>query len=152
MIIVGIVKKSKQLASGMGTDPSLPVTGTIALQKPFLMAAGAPHLDEMYNGTINMDIGPSEFHIHKPDYTTTCEWYPGITETIWLVRGTVIYNGIRQRGFQYFPLPSPLKYQKNNIIELITYKFDGLQYGDEVSFELPSALSSVDYEIVAGHK
>ena len=83
-IISGNVSEGMGLCSGR--HPRFGPEGTIKLQKPFFEKAGIPNISRVHNGTININISPKKFKIHKPDHEVTCNWFKGYKETFWLVK------------------------------------------------------------------
>ena len=129
----GRVKRGLRIASGLNPDPMLRLNNTIALQKPYFIKAGVLGIEAVYNGTVNIYIGPSKFKILKPDYEITCEWVPGVTETFWLVRADISFGGKTHNGYVYYPCPSAVKSHDDNVVELLTEKILNLNYGDPIS-------------------
>ncbi len=130
IILSGYVKEGLRIASGLNPDPSLKLNNTIFLQKPFFTKAGIPRIHEYYNGTINLDISPKEFKIVKPHFEVTCEWFPGVTETFWLVDVVIEFKNSRYPAYVYYPCPSPVKSHDNTIVELLAEKIEDLNYSD----------------------
>lgn len=137
IIIDGKIKQGFRIASGLNLDPpmvsGLKLNNTITLQKPFFIENKIPRIQEVYNGTINLDIAPRIFKILKPDYTVTCQWHPDVLETFWLVDVAIKYKKQLYPAYIYYPRPSSVKSHKDDTVELLAEKIQGLKYGDMVS-------------------
>lgn len=142
-VIHGLVAKGFGIASGMNKEGIPGPHGTIlkdslVRQKPFFEKE-VPELKGMFTGTINVDISPRLCKILKYDHAITCEWHPGIRETFGLVKGLeIVVRGKSYPAILYYPLPSEIHPPRNEVIELIAQKIEGLSYGDEVTVEFPS--------------
>lgn len=140
VILRGKVKKGLRIASGLNPDPpvklGMKLNDTITLQKPFFEEAGVIGVSEMYSGTINVDISPNTFEILKPDYEITCEWFEGLTETFWLVGAFINYDDKEYKGYIYYPCPSEVKSHDDDVVELLTTKIPGVNYGDAISVKV----------------
>ncbi len=136
----GFVKQGWGVPSGRNIDPVLGVGGSIALQKPHFRRAGVLDFLRVFNGSINIDLGPHRFRIVHPNYRVKCAWVPykpNFYETFMLVRGTLYtYHG-KTWAFLYYPLPSKAKKHANNIAEVLAPQIFGLSYGDHVSLVIP---------------
>ena len=124
LVISGEITQGLQIASGINPDPSLELNNTIFLQKPFFEQANVPDVQDMYNGTINLDISPALFKIITPDHSVTCTWTKNVTERFWFVRTLISYNLKSYKGYIYYPRPSAVKSHKNNVIEILAEKPD----------------------------
>lgn len=144
LTIRGIIGKGLQLASGAREDhleiPSnvykdrtILTDASVGRQMPFFKEAGVPDIDTMYAGTINLQIAPKEISILKPDYTITCEWIPGVKETFWLVSAMIGFEGEEYRGYVYYPCISEIHPPNDSVIELLTEKIPGVEYGKEIT-------------------
>ena len=138
VILSGYVKEGLGIASGLNPDPNLELNNTISLQKPFFERAGIPRIHKYHNGTINIDISPKEFKILKPHFEVTCEWFPGVTETFWLVDVVIEFKNARYPAYIYYPCPSPVKSHDDTVVELLTERIEGLKYGDSLIVQAPS--------------
>lgn len=141
ILIKGRVKEGTRTASGLNPSPPIKLgmrlNNTIALQKPFFKKAGVEGISEMHNGTINIDISPYKFEILKPDYEITCEWFPGLTETFWLVGVSINYASREYWGYIYYPCPSGVKSHDDDTIEFLGEMISGVDYGKEITVLLP---------------
>ena len=141
LLVHGIVKQGFRIASGMNKEGIPGPYGTIlkdslVRQRPFFEKE-VPEMKELWTGTINVNIAPRLCKILKYDHTITCEWHPGITETFGLVKGlTVIAHGKRYPAILYYPLPSEIHIPRDEVIEIIAPKIEGLSYGDKVVVEV----------------
>ena len=138
LTISGRIIKGLQIASGTNPDPSLELNNTIFLQKPFFEKAGILHMQNIFNGTINVDISPNLFKIISPDHEVTCVWVKNVTETFWLVRTIISYNSNSHEGYIYYPCPSPVKSHEDNIIELLSEKIPAIEYSKPLSIRVSS--------------
>jgi len=139
IILIGNVKEGLGIASGNKYSPDIPETefsGTIDLQRLFFEEAGLEKMQDMYGGTINVDISPNKFKILNPDHMITCEWASGVEETFHFVKTLIHHNKVRYEGYIYYPCPSEFKSHNDNIVELLTYKIPDLGYGDKISIEV----------------
>ena len=147
MKIEGIVIQGKGIASGKNVDPETGLTNTIALQKPFFERAGVKKISDVFEGTINMDISPKEFHIDVPDkIVKDVTWDKDTTESFQFVEVTIVYpleeeNKREYPGYIYYPMVSEerpkLKSHPDTRIELLASKIEGLTYGKEIAIFVP---------------
>lgn len=134
--ILGTVKSGHRIASGQSTTGHQGLNNTIGLQRPFFEKV-VPTFSSVWNGTINVDIAPRNFKILKRDHEVTCEWHPGILETFWLVEVEIVLEGKTYKGFIYYPTPSTTKSHKDDMIEILAPKIEGLSYGQEIEIHVP---------------
>ena len=103
----GVIVPGHRVASGTGGDPRYP-GGTIAMQKPYFMAAGFD-IDKYYNGTLNIRT-EHKFRLVEPEFTVEhMRWCQDPAETFSFVR-CQLYNarGLMERkvpGLVYYPHP-----------------------------------------------
>lgn len=143
LIINGQVKQGLRIASGTNPDPKLKLNNTIFYQKPFFEKAKIPNIHKCFNGTINIDILPYQFKINKPHYEVTCEWLSDVVETFWLVDVLIDFKGRVYNGYIYYPCASMVKSHKDDIVEVLTEKIEGLYYGDSIKLQTTSDLISL---------
>jgi hypothetical protein len=136
-VLYGEVVRGGRYASGLHEPERPNETGTIALQRPFLLSAGVERAGELYVGTINISIAPKEIEIMEPDYMVASEWLPGVFETFWLVEITLVFRGKRYPAYLYYPCPSELKAHPDSTIEVLTEKIEGLAYGEAACLQIP---------------
>lgn len=132
--IEGTIKRGLQIASGTNPDRSLRLNNTIALQRPFFKEHTLPGVDQLHNGTINVDISPREFRITKPAYEITCTWFEDVTETFWFVPVQIEYGHVRTTGYIYYPCPSAIKSHPDTLVELLAPFVPGIVYGNPIAF------------------
>ena len=128
----GVVVQGYRVASGPSKDYPY---GALDRQRPFFRAGGL-NLDDYFNGSLNVDIRPSEFVMEKPEFTFHyVEWtdlHP--PEHFSFSRCKVIYKDIEYEGWVYYPHPETKKrnYQNPSLLEVIAYQIPGIEYGDEL--------------------
>lgn len=111
-------------------------------QKPYFKELGLD-LYGYFNGTLNISIAPREFEMRKPEFTfPLVEWtdlHP--PETFSFSRCRVWYADREYEGWVYYPHPETKKthFQNPSLVEVITHKIAGIQYGDELEVELNPA-------------
>lgn len=133
IVLEGPVVEGLRIASGLNRDSNQKLNYTIRRQKPFFIEAGVPGFGYIWEGTINLSIAPKKFKILRPDHEVTCEWFPGIIETFWLVPARVVHKGWEHFAYIYYPCSSPVKSHNDTIVELLTEWIPDLHYGDKVS-------------------
>ncbi len=133
VVLEGPVIRGLRIASGLNRDLNQKLNYTIRRQKPFFIEAGVPEFGHIWEGTINLSIAPKKFQILRPDHEVTCEWFPGVTETFWLVQARLVHNGRERLAYIYYPCPSPVKSHDDTVVEVLTEWVPNLQYGDQVS-------------------
>ncbi len=128
----GVVAQGYRVASGPSKDYPY---GALDRQRPFFKAGGLD-LDDYFNGSLNVDIRPSEFAMAKPEFTFySVEWtdlHP--PEHFSFSRCKVIFKGIEYEGWVYYPHPETKKrnFQNPSLLEVIAMPIPDIQYGDEV--------------------
>lgn len=142
MKIEGIVTQGYRIASGLNTVGVMGPYGemlkdSFVRQRPFFEAE-IPELTAVWTGTINLTIAPRHCVMKKWDYEITCQWHPGVIETFGIVQDVTVYHNGRAYapGFIYYPLPSEIHIPRNEIIEILAPKIEGLTYGDEIAIEV----------------
>lgn len=137
--VKGVVTKGHGIASGQGGDPRYP-NGAIELQKPIFAARGV-NLDRFFAGTLNVSISPYQYSVKVAKYTlkdvkwTTEEF----TEDFSFFDCRISLNdGKKLEGLIYYPHPEtkPEHFQSPDVLEIITYRIEGLKYGDELIVEV----------------
>lgn len=138
--IEGNVVEGTQAASGRKHLSAY--GGTIALQKPFFDRAGVD-CSSMHNGTINVDIRPSSFHVLRPCLELRdIQWHPekpGISETFWFIDCTLEFEGGAYGGYFYYPHPSTKvgSFPGYQMMEIFCPFVNGIFYGCKVKIFLP---------------
>ena len=108
-------------------------------QKPYFKERGLD-LYEYFNGTLNISIAPLTFEMAAPELTfERVEWtdlHP--PETFSFSRCTVIFKGREYAGWVYYPHPETKKthFQDPSLVEVITHKITGIEYGDFIKIIL----------------
>lgn len=126
--------KTQELVSNVYDDKRIvKVDRTVYRQFPFFIEAGVRDLEGMYPGTINVDISPHRMHIVKPDHEVTCEWIEGVRESFWLTRVTLVVDGVSYEGYIYYPGISEQHAERDHMVEIITKRISGIEYGKAVS-------------------
>jgi hypothetical protein len=134
-ILNKIIKKGFEYASGKWNNK--PSNGSISLLKPFLIKEKIPNIENIYCGTINVNISPKLFEIKTPDYTVECKWHPNFPkETFWFIKVIIEYKKQKYSGYIMYPLQSEVKAHKtNDVIELLCEKINGIKYGENISLK-----------------
>jgi hypothetical protein len=144
MELRGRIIEGKGIASGKNVDPETGLTNTIALQKPFFERAGISGIEDVYPGTINMDISPREFQINTPDHMVSdITWDKGATESFQFIKTRILFDEKDYAGYIYYPMPSELKSHPDTRIELLAPKIAGLEYGKEIAIFVADGKISV---------
>ena len=139
--IKGIIKQGYGVASGKGGDKRFP-NGTIEMQKPFFSQQGLD-LEAYFSGTLNISISPHQYSVKQAKYTfKNLKWAekePAEDFSFFDCR-ILLKNGEIKSGLIYYPHPDtkPEHFQAADILEIITFKIDDLNYGDEVILEVDS--------------
>ena len=101
--VTGILIEGYHVASRPSKDYPY---GAIEKQKPFFKERGL-NLDYVYNGTLNISIGPKSFEMIKPQFTfEKVEWtdlHP--PETFSFSKCTVTFGRENYEGWVYYPHP-----------------------------------------------
>ncbi|MEO1183379.1 MAG: hypothetical protein AAFX46_01105 [Cyanobacteria bacterium J06636_27] len=139
--IKGIIKQGYGVASGKGGDKRFP-NGTIEMQKPFFRELGLD-LEPYFSGTLNISISPREYTVKQAKYTfKNVKWAEKEPPEDFSFFDCKIHlkNGEIKEGLIYYPHPEtkPEHFQAADILEIITFKIDDLNYGDEVILEIDS--------------
>lgn len=133
MNIEGILAKGYRVASGPSKDYPY---GALDKQRPFFAARGLD-LSGYFNGTLNIDIRPFEFHMLQPEFTFHhVEWtdlHP--PEHFSFSHCKVTFREVEYDGWVYYPHPETKlrHFQNPSLLEVIAMPIPGIQYGDELS-------------------
>ena len=139
--VKGTIKKGYGVASGKGGDKRFP-KGTIEMQKPFFYQQGLD-LEPYFSGTLNISISPSQYTVKQAKYTfKNIKWAekePAEDFSFFDCR-ILLKNGEVKEGLIYYPHPDtkPEHFQAADILEIITFKIDDLNYDDEVILDVDS--------------
>jgi hypothetical protein len=139
--IKGSVREGYGVASGKSGNPRFP-KGTIAMQKPFFREQGL-NLDAYFAGTINLAIAPLKYEIKQAKHTfKNIKWSPqDPAEDFSFFDCQILINPTRVLdGLIYYPHPEtkPEHFQPTDILEIMTFFIDRLNYGDEMILEVDS--------------
>ena len=139
--VKGTIKKGYGVASGRGGDKRFP-KGTIEMQKPFFYQQGLD-LEPYFSGTLNISISPHQYLVKQAKYTfKNLKWAEKEPAEDFSFFDCMILlkNGEMKEGLIYYPHPEtkPEHFQAADILEIITFKIDDLNYGDEVILEVDS--------------
>ena len=141
--VTGNVTEGFRIASGSNKEGVPGPHGEMLIdsfvrQRPFFEAE-IPELKHVWTGTINVNISPRLCHILSYDHQITCEWHPGIVETFGIVKGVAVQFGRSQYApaFIYYPLPSDIHIPRDELIEVLAPRIEGLSYGDRVTLFIP---------------
>lgn len=135
--------KTQELISNIEPGKKVIVDQTVYRQFPHFIKAGVEGIKLMHPGTINLEISPSEFSVIAPDYTVTCEWIEGIRETFLLTRVELVFKNQKYLAYLYYPCVSEQHVARNSMMELISYKIEGIAYGESITVVLDSAKVSI---------
>lgn len=133
MQIKGIIVQGYRVASAPSKDYPY---GALEKQRPLFASRGLD-LTSYFNGTLNIDIRPSEFTMLKPQFTFHhVEWtdlHP--PEHFSFSRCKVIFKEVEYDGWVYYPHPETKlrHFQNPSLLEVIAMSIPGIQYGDEVN-------------------
>lgn len=126
------------------------------MQMPFFKDLGLD-LGIFHRGTLNISIAPSCYTTRKARYTfRDVKWHP--TEPaedfsffdVRLARP----GGEEVAGLIYFPHPDtkPEHFQQPDVLELLLPYVEGLEYGSEISLEVPDDQMAFEGKNVPGVK
>lgn len=123
MIISGII------TNGLGV-----AVQTIDQQRPFFKERGLKNLDQLQNGTINIDISPKKFSILSFDYFyKNINWESKGTEDFGFIEIKEIkYNGkIYSPGYIYIPHNSP-HFSNTSHLEVVAVTIPDIDSGHPI--------------------
>ena len=134
MKLDGIVVRGHGVASANSSDSRFP-DGTLTLQLPVFSQLGLD-LTGLHAGTINASFG---MVVELPPASHTfsgVRWHPDVPQEDFSFFAVDIEHAdtIRQ-GYVYRPHPEtkPEHHQRQDVLELITTRISGLEYGDHIS-------------------
>lgn len=129
----GVLIQGYRVASG--PSAAYPEYGSIEKQKPYFKALGLD-LDDMFNGTLNIDIRPCKFSMSDPEYTFRKVQWTDLTnaEDFSFSRCRIKFNGREIHGWVYYPHPETKKdhFQDASTIEVLAPFIPGIGYGDDL--------------------
>jgi hypothetical protein len=132
MKIGGLVVQGYRVASGPSKDYPY---GALEKQRPFFAAQGLD-LNGYFNGTLNIDIRPFEFKMHKPQYTfrhvAWTDLHP--PEHFSFSRCIVVFKEMEYDSWVYYPHPETKlrHFQNPSLLEVIAMPIPDIHYGDRV--------------------
>ena len=142
--VSGIVVEGHRIASGLNPTGKNGLNATVVKQMPFFIKSGIPRMNEMFLGTVNVNLEGKTFEIKKPEHKVICEWQKGVTETFYFISAVLLHKGKNYEGYVYFPLPeSGFQERNREVIEFLMPQIFNLFYGDEVSFTLDESKLAV---------
>ncbi|MDX2242022.1 MAG: hypothetical protein NW224_15155 [Leptolyngbyaceae cyanobacterium bins.302] len=153
--VEGTVMQGYGVASGRAADPRYP-QGTIQMQKPIFAKQGV-NLEDYFAGTINVSIQPHQYSIKKSKHTLkNVRWTSGeLTEDFSFCDCNLIFSDRpKLKGLIYYPHPEtkPEHFQSPDVLEIITYYINGLNYGDRLILELNSAQIEIIFSMQIGQQ
>jgi hypothetical protein len=137
--VSGVVVKGHRVASG---PSKVYPYGTLVRQKPFYKAGGLD-LDHFFSGTINVSIAPLKFEMIKPAYTfrqiAWTDLHP--PEDFSFSPCSALFQGKEFEGYVYDPHPETKirHFQDPSVIEIITERIPGIEYGSQLILVLEAA-------------
>lgn len=130
------------VASGKGGDPRFP-GGSLAMQMPHFLAGGID-LRRYHLGTLNLSIAPKTYQVVRARATfRAVKWHP--TEPpedfSFFDCRVIAGDGVEREGLIYYPHPDtkPAHVQPDDVLEVLTSRIAGIDYGQEIWLELPQA-------------
>jgi hypothetical protein len=134
------VIQGHRVASGLNGNPRFP-GGTLKMQEPFFRELGVD-LAQFYPGTINASIAPSRYVVRQARHTfRNVNWHPvEPAEDFSFFDLRLLRPGHEPLpGLIYFPHPEtkPEHFQKPDVLELLLPHVEGLQYGTELTLQVP---------------
>jgi CTP-dependent riboflavin kinase len=136
--ISGTIQSGYRVASGL-TDSSPYPKGTIEMQTPIFQSLGLD-LSPYFPGTLNVLIAPYQFAMKAPKYTfREVHWIEGYApEDFSFSSCHVTYQNQQYDSLVYYPHPETKidHFQDPSIIEIISPRILGLNYGDRLTVEI----------------
>ena len=131
----------KRSSCRIRTIRSLPEYGSIEKQKPYFKELGL-HLDNIFNGTLNISIEPYQFKIVNPELTfKQVKWTElASAEDFHFSQCTIAFQGKEYKGWVYYPDPRTKKehFQSASTVEVLAPFIADIKYGDKVNISLNS--------------
>lgn len=135
--VEGVVRRGHRVASG--PSAAYPDYGSIEKQKPLFKELGLD-LDRMFDGTLNVDIRPFEFHLSNPRHTFENLAWTDLTEpeTFSFSACRIRHQETEVNAWVYYPHPETKKqhFQSNSTIEILSPPIAGMAYGAAVELSL----------------
>ncbi len=138
IIITGQVVKGHGVASGPSREYPY---GSLERQLPLFKAAGLD-LSRFFLGTLNISIAPATFRLVNPAYTfqrvAWTDLHPAEDFSFSPCRVSLSAEDKWYDGYIYYPHPETKirHYQNPSLIEVITEKIPGVQYGTKIHLEI----------------
>jgi hypothetical protein len=139
IFVFGTVVEGHRVASG--SSKQYPY-GSLEQQKPFFKARGLD-IDRFYLGTLNVSIAPLRFEMVRPAYTfrqiAWTDLHP--PEDFSFSPCRVRFQGREYEGYVYYPHPETKirHFQNPSLVEVITEKIPGIEYGTRIELALDPA-------------
>jgi len=139
IFVFGTVVEGHQVASGLSKQYPY---GSLEQQKPFFKACGLD-IDRFYLGTLNVSIAPLRFEMVRPAYTfrqiAWTDLHP--PEDFSFSPCRVRFQGREYEGYVYYPHPETKirHFQNPSLVEVITEKIPGIEYGTRIELALDPA-------------
>ena len=136
--IQGIVVPGHGIASGKSESSPYP-KGSIELQIPFFRERGLD-LGEYFPGTMNVDISPQQWEPLSADHifegVVWTEAHPAENFSFFQCR--IEFEAEIYPAWIYYPDPKTklTHFQNPSILEMISVKIPGIQYGSELRVEI----------------
>ena len=144
--VSGTVVEGHRVASGPSKDYPY---SSLERQKPFFKAGGLD-LERFFLGTLNVSIAPLRFEIVRPSYIfrqiAWTDLHP--PEDFSFSPCRVRFQGKEYEGTIYYPHPETKirHFQKSSLIEVITEKIPGIEYGARLELALDPAAIRIHAE------
>ena len=138
--ITARVVPGHQVASGNNGNPRFP-GGTLQMQMPFFKELGLD-LGVFHRGTLNISIAPCRYRALEARHTfRNVKWHPTepAEDFSFFDVKFVRPGGEAVAGLIYFPHPEtkPEHFQQPDVLELLLPYVEGLEYGSEITLEVP---------------
>jgi hypothetical protein len=139
VLVRGTVVEGHRVASG---PSKVYPYGSLERQKLFFKAGGLD-LDRFFSGTLNVSIAPLRFELVNPTHTfrhiAWTDLHP--PEDFSFSPCKVKFQGKEYEGYIYYPHPETKirHFQDPSLIEVITEKITGIEYGIRLELALDPA-------------
>lgn len=136
-----------RVASGLNGNPYFP-GGTLKMQQPVFQELGLD-LSVYYPGTLNVSVAPLQYRVVQPKMTFhNVKWHPvDPSEDFSFFDARITRKGESMvEGFVYHPHPDtkPKHFQTPDVLELLFPLMEGLDYGMEITLEIPAEQLSLE--------
>jgi hypothetical protein len=139
--ITARLMQGHRVASGLNGNPRFP-GGTLLMQQPHFLALGLD-IGVFHRGTLNVSIAPLSYRVVKPRLTfRDVKWHPVEPKEDFSFFNVRLVGPSHPpvAGLIYYPHPDtkPEHFQAPDVLELLLPFVGGLQYGMELSLEIPA--------------